>query len=127
MDLSKSCTKCGSQNTKVASYYKVKSGEKRELHKCYECGHRYAETANTFMHNIKTSLSKISMVVNARTEGMSFNATCRVHAISTHTLQAWENKFRGLKDVLLAYTLAQTFLDLIIEGDELYTKVQKNT
>ena len=126
MDLSKACTKCNSDNTKVVSHYKIKTGEERELYRCCDCGHLYAETANTFMHNIKTPLSKIATVINTRTEGMSFNATCRVHAISTHTLQSWENKFADIKDVLLSYTLAQTFLELVIEGDELYTKVEKN-
>ena len=78
------------------------------------------------MFNIKTPISKIGTVLNARTEGMSFNATCRVHSISPHTLQSWEKRFGSLKEVLMAYTLSHSFLELIVEGDELYTKVGKN-
>ena len=78
------------------------------------------------MFNIKHSIIKIAMVINARTEGMSFNATCRVHSISPHTLQSWEIKFSQLKDTLMAYTLSHAFISLTIEGDELYTKVGKN-
>ena len=64
--------------------------------------------------------------LNSRTEGMSFNATCRVHHISTHTLQDWESRFSELKDTLLLYSLSQSFLSVVIEGDELYTKVGSN-
>jgi len=78
------------------------------------------------MFNVKTPMSKIALILNARTEGMSFNATCRTHHISSHTLQEWENKFGGIKDALLLYSLTHTFVEMIIEGDELYNKVNKN-
>jgi len=126
MDISKSCTSCGSNNFQVSSHYETKNNGTRELLKCNECEHLYAETANTFMFNIKSSVSKIALVLNSRTEGMSFNATCRVHAISTHTLQSWEARFGDLKDILMAYTLSHTFIEMIVEGDELYTKINKN-
>ena len=73
-----------------------------------------------------TSISKIALVLNSRSEGMSFNATCRVYGISAHTLQAWESRFKGLKDILMAYTLAHSFIEMVVEGDELYTKSNKN-
>jgi hypothetical protein len=126
MEFSKSCTVCGSNNCIILSTYKTKTNGERDLLKCVDCNHCYAETTNTFMFNIKTPISKIALVLNARTEGMSFNATCRVHCISTHTLQAWEAKFGDLKDVLMAYTLSHNFIEMIVEGDELYTKVNKN-
>jgi hypothetical protein len=126
MDLSKSCINCGGNNYKVCSRYMTKNNGIRELYKCNDCKCYYSETANTFMHKIRTPMSKIAMVLNARTEGMSFNATCRVHSISSHTLQSWEERFGSLKEVLMAYTLSHTFLEMIIEGDELYTKIGKN-
>ena len=126
MDFSKSCPDCKSNNYTVHSTYETKSNGSRHLLQCKDCRILYSETYNTFMFNVKTVVSKIALVLNARTEGMSFNATCRVHAISTHTLQAWEERFGELKDVLMAYTLSHTFLEMIIEGDELYTKVKKN-
>lgn len=126
MDISKSCTNCDSSNVGVCTYYETKNNGIRELLRCNDCGHVYAETANTFMFNIKTSISKIALVLNSRSEGMSFNATCRVYAISAHTLQAWESRFKGLKDILMAYTLAHSFIEMVVEGDELYTKINKN-
>jgi hypothetical protein len=126
MDISKSCPSCDSNNSKVFTRYETKNNGVRELLKCNYCKHLYAETANTFMFNITTPISKIALVLNTRTEGMSFNATCRVHAISTHTLQSWETRFSDLKDILMAYTLSHSFIEMIVEGDELYTKVHKN-
>ncbi len=58
---------------------------------------------------------------------MSFNSACRTFNIGTHTLQDREIKFGNLEDTLMVYSLTHTFLDLVIEGDELYTKVNHNT
>lgn len=121
-----SCYKCGSYFYDDVKIYTTKSNGKRKLFKCQSCGTCFSETQQSFMFNIKTPISKISLVLNARTEGMSFNATCRTHHISTHTLQDWEEKFGAIKDTLLLYSLTHTFVELIIEGDELYTKVNKS-
>jgi len=39
---------------------------------------------------------------------------------------AWERKFLALQQVLFLYALVHEFLEVVIEGDEAYTKVQKN-
>ena len=38
----------------------------------------------------------------------------------------WERKFRDLHQVLFLYAVVREFIALVIEGDEAYTKVQKN-
>ena len=120
------CNQCGSGSNKLYSRYITKSHGKRCLYKCKDCGALFSETTQTFLFNLKTPLSKIATVLNSRTEGMSFNATCRVHHISYHTLKAWEEKFARLKDTLMLYSLSQSFLGLMVEGDELYTRVNSN-
>jgi transposase-like protein len=125
MNFNKQC-KCGSSNFYEYLTYTTKNNGDRTLFKCRTCGLYFSETYQSFMYNIKTSISKIALVLNSRTEGMSFNSTCRTHHISTHTLQDWENKFGCIKDALLLYSLTHTFVELFIEGDELYTKVNKN-
>lgn len=120
------CSKCGSASNRVYSHYQTKSNGKRLLYQCRDCGAFYSETTQTFLFNLKTPLSKIAMVLNSRTEGMSFNATCRVHHISPHTLRSWEQKFADLKKTLSLYSISQSFLSLIVEGDELYTRVNSN-
>lgn len=126
MDFVKRCIKCASTNCSHYATYETKSNGSRTLLKCKSCGCCFSETQKTFMFNVKTPMSKIALVLNVRTEGMSFNATCRTHHVASNTLQDWENKFSSIKDTLLLYSLTHTFVEMVIEGDELYTKVNKN-
>ena len=73
------------------------------------------------MEGLRTPIRKIAMVLACRTEGLSFNATCRVHSLSTDTLRSWKDRFG-----LMSYSLAHSFLSQVVEGDELYTKVRSN-
>lgn len=123
MEMKKCCVKCGCEDCYHFMTYETKSNGTRQLLKCSQCGTCFAQTQQTFMFNIKTPISKIALVLNARTEGMSFNTACRTHHISPGTLQAWETKFGDIKEALLLYSLT---LEMVIEGDELYTKVNKN-
>lgn len=68
----------------------------------------------------------IVQVLEARTEGMGLNATCRVFDLAKNTVLSWERKFAGLRETLLVYALTNRFLSQVIEGDELYTKIKEN-
>lgn len=87
----------------------------------------FSETKNTFMEAVKKPISFIWQVIHARVEGVGLNATCRIFKISKNTLLDWERKFSRLYQVLFIYSLVHEFVKLVIEGDEVYTKVQKNT
>src|SRR5499426_3684206 len=65
-------------------------------------------------------------VYGGETEGMGLNAASRTFAKAKNTILAWERKFLDLHQVLFLYALVHEFLELVIEGDEAYTKVQKN-
>jgi hypothetical protein len=78
------------------------------------------------MERIRKPISLIVLVIKARIQGMGLNATSRVFGVSKNTIVDWENRFGVIKKVLLVYALAHQFLQLIIEGDEIYTKVNKN-
>ena len=75
---------------------------------------------------MRKPVSLIVMVVKARTEGMAFNGACRTFGIAKNTLINWEMRLASLKKTLFLFALVHEFLKLIIEGDELYTKVKKN-
>ena len=75
---------------------------------------------------MRKPVSLIVMVVKARTEGMAFNGACRTFGIAKNTLINWEMRLASLKKTLFLFALVYEFLKLIIEGDELYTKVKKN-
>lgn len=64
--------------------------------------------------------------MKSRSEGLGFNATCRVFEIAKNTLLFWERKLYGLTETLFLYSLVHSFIEQVIEGDELYTKVGKN-
>jgi len=78
------------------------------------------------MAGLKTPISVSWQVVKARTEGMGLNAAVRTFEKAKHTILAWERRFRDLHQVLFLSALGHEFLELVIEGDEAYTKVQKN-
>src|SRR5262249_17595092 len=80
----------------------------------------------TLMAGLKTPVSVIWQVVKARTEGMGLNAAARTFEKAKNTILAWERKFRDLHRVLFLYAVVHEFLESVIEGDEAYTKVQKN-
>jgi hypothetical protein len=124
--ISNNCADCGSSQVHILMEYLTKNNGFRNLYICEDCKTIYSETKNTFMENMKKPISKIATVLEARTEGLGFNATCRTFHISPSTLSSWENKFSDLKNTLCLYALTNAFLSQTIEGDELYTKVNSN-
>jgi transposase-like protein len=120
------CPYCRSKNIKDHGSYETKNNGSRKLSQCTECQQIFSETKGTFLENLKKPISFIIHVLKSRSEGIGFNAACRTFDISKNTLLNWEQRFAGLKGPLLIYSLLHTFLTQLIEGDEVYTKVEKN-
>jgi len=120
------CPHCLSEHIEDYSFYETKNNGTRKLYRCGECQQVFSETKGTFLEDLKKPISLIINVLKSRSEGMGFNAVCRVFDISKNTLLAWEQRFAGLQGPLLIYTLLHTFLTQLIEGDEVYTKIEKN-
>ncbi len=57
---------------------------------------------------------------------MGLNATARTFNVSKKSLINWERRLAELKPTLMLYALLHEFIHQEIEGDELYTKVDKN-
>ena len=57
---------------------------------------------------------------------MSLNATVRTFNVSKRSITDWERRLSSLKPSLMLYSLLHEFIHQEIEGDELYTKVDKN-
>lgn len=124
--LTKKCPNCKSHNIRSHSKYNTINHGTRTIFKCEDCFTFFSETKNTFMERLKKPISLIWKVIKARTEGQGVNATARIFDISKNTLLNWETKFNNLYKVLFIYSLVHEFLKLVIEGDEVYTKVNKN-
>jgi transposase-like protein len=124
--LKPTCPFCSCNETKRHTCYETQHHGRREIFRCVDCGYYFSKTFNTFLAGIRTPISVVIKVITARTEGLGFNATCRTFAIGKNTLLDWERRFCGLKQTLLLYALLHDFLNLVIEGDEVYTRVSKN-
>ena len=120
------CPVCHSADIKYHSPSTTKNHGIRVMYKCATCPACFSETKNTLLEGLKTPVSVIWQVVKARTEGMGLNAAARTFEKAKNTILAWERKFIDLHQVLFLYALVHEFLELVIEGDEAYTKVQKN-
>jgi transposase-like protein len=120
------CPVCHSADIQPHSPYTTKNHGSRILYKCSVCPAYFSETKHTLLEGLKTPVSVIWQVVKARTEGIGLNAAARTFEKAKNTILAWERKFRDLHRVLFLYALVHEFLALVIEGDEAYTKVQKN-
>jgi transposase-like protein len=115
-----------SSDVKHHSPYTTKNHDSRVIYKCENCPVYFSETKNTLMEGLQTPVSVIWQVLKARTEGMGLNAAARTFEKAKNTILAWERKFIDLHQVLFLYALVHEFLELVLEGDEVYTKIQKN-
>jgi len=120
------CPHCLSEHIAEYSLYETKYNGLRKLYQCRECQQVFSETKGTFLQGLRKPISLIINVLKSRSEGTGLNAVCRVFEISKNTLLDWEQRFAGLRGPLLLYALLHTFLTQLIEGDEVYTKIEKN-
>jgi len=128
MDLfSNACPDCGSDAVKVHSRYQTAMNGERRIHHCQNCDAYFSDTVATPIAGLQTALSRVILILTARSEGMGMNAAARTFHVSKKSIIDWEWRLSDVKPTLLLYSLVHQFLDQIIEGDELYTKVGKNT
>ncbi|MCI5195484.1 MAG: hypothetical protein D3919_04495 [Candidatus Electrothrix sp. AW5] len=66
------------------------------------------------------------MILNALSEGLGINAATRIFSVGKNSIYRWQERLSSLQQTLMLYSLCQQFLQLVIEGDELYTKIGEN-
>ncbi len=66
------------------------------------------------------------MILTALAEGMGLNAVTRLFSVGKNSIYRWQERLSSLQQTLMLYALCHQYLKLIIEGDELYTKICKN-
>ena len=119
------CMQCGCQRIESHKSYTLKAGTVRQLYYCPDCKSYFSETQNTPLAHLKTPISRIVLILQSLNEGQGINAVCRVFEVSKNSIYRWQERLSELKSPLMLYALCQQFLHLLIEGDELYTKVKK--
>jgi hypothetical protein len=75
---------------------------------------------------LKTPVFRIIMILTALSEGMGVNAATRVFSVGKNSIYRWLDRLSSLQQTLMLYLLCHQFIQLTIEGDELYTKIGKN-
>jgi len=121
------CPSCSSSNLSIHTRYTVKSeNEERRIYQCNGCAEYFSETKGTPLEGLRTPISRIAQIIQSLNEGQSINAVIRVFHVGRKSIENWLERFGKLKEVLLLYSLCHDFLSQLIEGDELYTKVEKN-
>jgi transposase-like protein len=120
------CPDCNTTNFKAHTTYIVNQGEQRTLYHCQACGAYFSETKNTPLEGLKTPISRISLVLEAINDGMGLNAACRTFHVGKNSIKRWLSRLGKLKETLLLYALCHQFIQQLIEGDELYTRVGEN-
>lgn len=119
------CPDCDSKNIKSHCRYQIKAGESRQLSYCKDCKQFFSETKNTVIAGLRTCLSRINQILGVLSDGFGVNATSRHFHVSKNSVYRWQEKLSDLKKTLSLYSLCHQFLQQIIEGDEIYTKVKK--
>jgi transposase-like protein len=120
------CPECNSEDIKPHTAYTVSSGERRYIYHCRDCGNYFSETKNTPLEGLRTPLSRITTILDAINDGMGINAACRTFHVGKQSVKRWVKQLAGLKETLLVYALCHQFVQQLVEGDELYTKVGEN-
>jgi transposase-like protein/IS1 family transposase len=120
------CPCCGNRDVYRHTSYMTKNHGERTIQHCRACDSYFSETYSTPMAGLRTPLSRVIEVLSARAEGMGLNATARTYHVAKKSIIAWEWQLAELKPTLRLYSLMHKFIDLVIEGDELYTKVERN-
>jgi transposase-like protein len=121
----KRCPDCRSSKNRIVRTYETQQNGTRALYQCQACECQFSETKHTFLERIRTPLSEIWRVLNARTDGMGLNAAVRTFDDAKNTILTWERTCAALQEVFVLYALLHRFAHHVLEGDDAYTKVGK--
>ena len=121
-----SCPNCGVNSCQELKKYMIRDGDLRQLYKCNDCGCCFSETKNTVIEGLRTPISRIIMVLTSLAEGTGINAITRIFFVGKNSIYRWQERLSSLQQTMMMYSLCHQFIQLVIEGDELYTKIDKN-
>src|SRR5439155_1212105 len=90
--LRRKCPVCHSSDIEYHSPYTTKNHGGRVIYKCDTCPVYFSETKKTLMEGLKTPVSVIWHVIQARTEGMGLNRTVRSFSKANPKFDFWRAK-----------------------------------
>ena len=76
------------------------------------------------MQRLRTSVATVSKALKGRTEGLGVRASARVFDVSHSRVIRWEQRVASKASDWSPSKPKET--DITVEGDELYTRVERN-
>ena len=118
------CPRCESENVLKNGVRQLKSGNRVQYYCCKDCNKRFNERAGTPMHRMRTPAETIATALKARGEGLGLRAAGRVFGNSHNSIARWEARLAEHQEAWSPTPSVES--ELTVEGDELYTKVERN-
>ncbi len=112
------CPFCQSSHNHIIHTYETPHDGTRALYQCDACEHVYSDTTSTFLEKLRTPLSEIWQVLQARTDGLGLKAAVRTFGSAKHSMLRWERTCSQWHEVLVTYALVQECVHQTIAGDE---------
>lgn len=104
---------------------RLKEGDIIQTYYCRHCEKRFNERTGTPMANLRTPKALVVSALKIRTEGTGIRATGRILGKSHSTVIRWEKR---VADMTKAWSPpAPPSKEVTVEGDELYTRVGRNS
>lgn len=99
-------------------------GTRHQRYLCRHCHKQFNERTGTPLARLRKPLSQITKALQMRSEGLGVRATGRVEGIAHATVSRWEKRLAAQEPHWSPPAIKEG--EVIVEGDELYTRVNKN-
>ena len=124
IEMERCCPHCQSDQVVHKGFYFCQDGTRRQRSYCHSCNQQFSERTGTPLARLRKSPAHVAKVLHLRSEGLGVRATGRVEGVSHSTVARWEGRLAQKAEDWSPP--APTHSDLTVEGDELYTKVERN-
>lgn len=118
------CPYCQSNQVVKKGFFQNQDGTGRQRYLCRGCDKQFSDRTGTPMARLRKPASQVAKVLKMRSEGLGVRATGRVEEVSHSTVIRWEQRLADRAEAWSPPAPADS--DVTVEGDELYTKVEKN-
>lgn len=120
-----SCPYCNHEGPHInKGYRRCKTVEPVLRYVCKACSRSFSRRTKTIMHGLRSSITTVVSALHVRSEGVGLRAAGRLVSRTHSTIAVWEERAKKLGNQL-DRTVDIDF-NVILESDELYTKVGKN-
>lgn len=118
------CPYCQSEHVVKKGFNQPIDGPRVQRYLCRDCQSQFNPRSGTPMSGLRQPPEQVAKALKMRSEGMGIRATARVEEVSHSTIIRWERRLVSHEQSWSPVVPENG--DVTVEGDELYTKVEKN-